>query len=147
MGKTYRGITEGVAAMALGKVLIVDDDKDNLAYLASIVGEAGYSVETLIDGTEAVTRMQAEPPDMVFLDIQMPYINGFQVLKTIRETESLSEIPVVFLSAIGSVTGEDYDPDKIQAQYGVRPDAFMPKTIEPSMVREQLDTFVKSKSA
>ena len=133
--------------MAHGKVLIVDDDKDNLAYLSSIIVNAGYTVEVLADGTEAATRMQDEPPDMVFLDIQMPHTNGFQVLKTIRETESLSEIPVVFLSAIGSVTGEDYDPDKIQAQYGVRPDAFMPKTIEPSMVREQLDTFVKSKSA
>jgi len=133
--------------MAYGKVLIVDDDRDNLAYLGSIIEDAGYTVEVLANSTEAVTRMQDEPPDMVFLDIQMPHTNGFQVLKTIRETESLSEIPVVFLSAIGSVTGEDYDPDKIQAQYGVRPDAFMPKTIEPSMVREQLDTFVKSKSA
>jgi CheY-like chemotaxis protein len=131
--------------MACGTVLIVDDDDDSLAYLSNIVSEAGYAVDALSDGTETVARMQAEPPDMVFLDIQMPRMNGFQVLKAIRETESLAEIPIVFLSAISSVTGEGYDPDKIQAQYGVRPDGFMPKTIEPKAVREQLAAFVASK--
>ena len=131
--------------MAYGKVLIVDDDDDSLAYLSNIVGEAGYAADTLSDGSQTVTRMQAEPPDMVFLDIQMPRMNGFQVLKAIRKAESLAGIPVVFLSAISSVTGEGYDPDKIQAQYGVRPDAFMPKTIEPKAVREQLAAFVASK--
>ena len=131
--------------MVYGKVLIVDDDDDSLAYLSNIVGEAGYAVDTLSDGSQTVARMQAEPPDMVFLDIQMPHMNGFQVLKAIREAESLAEIPIVFLSAISSVTGEGYDPDKIQAQYGVRPDAFMPKTIEPKAVREQLAAFVASK--
>jgi CheY-like chemotaxis protein len=133
--------------MAYGKVLIVDDDDDSLAYLSDIVGEAGYTVDTLSDGSETVARMQAEPPDMVFLDIQMPRMNGFQVLKAIREAEGLAEIPIVFLSAISSVTGEDYDPDKIQAQYGVRPDSFMPKTIEPKAVREQLAALVPSKGA
>ena len=130
--------------MACGKVLIIDDDDDSLAYLSNIVSEAGYTVDTLSDGAETVTRMQAEPSDMVFLDIQMPRMNGFQVLKAIRKEERLADIPVVFLSAISSVTGESYDPDKIQAQYGVRPDAFMPKTIEPKAVREQLATFVES---
>ena len=133
--------------MACGRVLIVDDDDDSLAYLSNIVGEAGYEVETLSDSSEAVPRMQAAPPDLVFLDIQMPRTNGFQVLKAIRETEGLTETPVVFLSAISSVTGEGYDPDKIQAQYGVRPDAFMPKTIEPDAVREQLAAFVGSQPA
>ena len=130
--------------MACGKVLIIDDDDDSLACLSNIVGEAGYAAETLSDGSEAVARMQAEPPDMVCLDIQMPRMNGFHVLKAIREVESLAEIPVVFLSAISSVTGEGYDPDKIQARYGVRPDGFMPKTIEPKAVREQLAAFVPS---
>lgn len=128
--------------MVRGRILIVDDDDDSRTYLSSIVGEAGYAVETLSDGSEAVARMQADPPSMVFLDIQMPRVNGFQVLKAMRAEESLARIPVVFLSAIGSVTGESYDPDKIQAQYGVRPDAFMPKTIAPEAVREQLAAFV-----
>jgi len=132
--------------MACGKVLIVDDDDDSLAYLCDVVREAGYTADTLSDGSEVVARMRADPPDMVFLDIQMPRTNGFQVLRAIREEETLAKIPVVFLSAISSVTGESYDPDKIQAQYGVRPDAFMPKMIEPKAVRQQLEVFVVSKA-
>ena len=89
--------------------------------------------------------VENESFDVVISDIQMPHMNGFQVLKAIRDEESLAEIPVVFLSAISSVTGENYNPDKIQAQYGVRPDAFMPKMIEPKAVRQQLDAFVASK--
>lgn len=131
--------------MACGKILIVDDDDDSLAYLSNIVSEAGYAADTLPDGSEVVARMQAEPPDMVFLDIQMPRMNGFQVLKAIRKAESLAEIPVVFLSAISSVTGEGYDPEKIQTQYGVRPDGFMPKTVEPKAVRKQLAALLGSK--
>ena len=133
--------------MASGRVLIVDDDRDSLAYLDNIISGAGYTVETLSQGSEVVARMQAEPPDMVFLDIQMPRMNGFQVLKAIRETEGLAETPVILFSAISSVTGETYDPDKIQKQYGVRPDGFMSKAIEPEAVRKQLAALATSTAA
>ncbi len=132
--------------MACGKVLIVDDDVDSLAYLSHLVGEAGYRVDTLSEASKTVSRMVTAPPDMVFLDIQMPRMNGFQVLKSIRATDGLADIPVVFLSAISAVTGESYDPDKIEAQYGVRPDAFMSKTVEPTAVREQLAALMESRS-
>jgi CheY-like chemotaxis protein len=89
--------------------------------------------------------MQAEIPEMVFLDVQMPHMNGFQVLKAIRETDSLAKVPVVLLSAISAVTGNSYDPGKIQAQYGVRPDAFVSKPIKPEGVLEQLARFGKLK--
>jgi len=132
--------------MACRKILIVDDDDDSVTYLSNIIGEAGYAVDTLPDGFAVVAKMQAEPPDMVFLDIQMPRMNGFQVLKAIRQVEGLTGIPVVFLSAIGSVTGEGYDPDKIEAQYGVRPDGFMPKTVDPEAVRKRLAAFLTSQA-
>ena len=132
--------------MARHKILIVDDDDDSVAYLSNIIGEAGYAVDTLPDGSAVVAQMQADPPDMVFLDIQMPRMNGFQVLKAIRKADELAGIPVIFLSAISSVTGERYDPDRIQAQYGVRPDGFMPKTVEPEAVRKWLAAFMPAKA-
>lgn len=131
--------------MANGKVFIVDDEDDNLAYLSDIITEAGYEVEAVSDGSEALNKMQAETPDMVFLDIQMPRMNGFQVLKAIRDTASLANVPVVMLSAISAVTGDAYDPDGIQERYGVRPDAFISKPIKPEGVREQLAKFVNPK--
>jgi two-component system alkaline phosphatase synthesis response regulator PhoP len=136
---------EGVTTMAHGKVFIIDDEDDNLAYLTEIITAAGYQVEALSDGSEAVTKMQAESPELVFLDIQMPHMNGFQVLKAIRKIDSLAKVPVVLLSAISAVTGDDYDPETIQARYGVQPDAFVSKPIRPENVREQLAKFVTPK--
>ena len=130
--------------MTHGKVFIIDDEDDNLAYLSEIITGAGYEAQTFSDGAEALDQMKTETPDMVFLDVQMPRINGFQVLKGIRESDNLANIPVVLLSAISSVTGTEYDPDTIQSRYGVRPDAFVPKPIKPDSVREQLTRFVKS---
>jgi CheY-like chemotaxis protein len=87
--------------------------------------------------------MEAAPPDLLFLDVQMPGMNGFQVLKAMRARGALARVPVVLLSAIGSVTGENYDPDMIEERYGVRPDAFVPKPIEPGRVEAALEQFLQ----
>ena len=84
---------------------------------------------------------------MVFLDVQMPIMDGFQVLKGIREIYSIVNVLVVLLSAISAVTGDEYDPDMIQSHYGVRPDAFVSKPIKPDSVREQLAKFIKTESS
>jgi len=136
---------EGVTIMAHGKVFIIDDEDDNLAYLTEIITAAGYQVEAFSDGSEAVTKMQVESPEMVFLDVQMPHMNGFQVLNAIRKIDNIAKVPVVLLSAISAVTGDDYDPETIQARYGVRPDAFVSKPIRTETVREQLAKFVAHK--
>ena len=67
-----------------------------------------------------------------------------KVLKVIREIENLAQVPVILLSVISSVTGDDYDPEKIHTRYGVLPDAFVSKPIKPDSVREQLAKFATS---
>jgi len=132
--------------MARGTVYVVDDEEDNLVYLTAVITEGGYPVEAVSDPAAALDKMRTLPPHLVFLDIQMPGMNGFQALKAIREMEGLADVPVVFLSAIGAVTGEEYDPAKIQERYGVRPDAFISKPIEPSAVVAQLERFLGPES-
>ncbi len=131
--------------MSLGKVFVVDDEDDVLAVMQEVITSAGYEVETFTSGSAALEKMDASPPDMAFLDIQMPDMNGFQILKAIREKESLAKLPVVFLSSISSVTGRDYDPETIQSKYGVLPDAFIPKSIEPEIIQQHLKKFIKDK--
>lgn len=133
--------------MANEKVFVIDDEHENRAYLTAIITGAGFDVEAFEDGAEAIEKMKAEPPAMVFLDVQMPRINGFQVLKEIRQSEGLADIPVVLLSAISAVTGEDYNPDVIETRYGVRPDAFVAKPIDPDGVQEQLAKFLHPEPA
>ena len=133
--------------MAVKKVFILDDEAENLAFLRAILEDAGCSVESADDGAAALAAMEAALPDMAFLDVQMPGMNGFQVLKAMRDHPALASVPVVLLSAIGAVTGEEYDPDSIEERYGVRPDAFVPKPIVPDRVNEMLDRFLSADGA
>ncbi len=130
--------------MTQAKVFVIDDEFETLAFMEQVIGEAGHRAETFTDGNEAIEKMQATPPDMVFLDLQMPKINGFQVLKAIRQVPRFDGIPVVLLSAVSAVTGSQYCPETLEARYGVRPDAFVPKPVLPDAVNEQLKVFVGS---
>ncbi len=124
--------------MAKPTIFVIDDEQDNLEFISAIIEEAGHTAATFVDGNAALEHMRDTQPALVFLDVQMPKINGFQVLKSIRNQKELTETPVVMLSAIGAVTGEDFDPDLIESKYGVRPDAFIAKPIEPDKVTNQI---------
>ena len=129
--------------MAKTKVFIIDDDNDVIAFLRSVVTKAGHEAEAFTDGTEALAALNSQCPCVIFLDVQMPKINGFQVLKEIREKAHLADVPVVMLSGISAVTGDDYDPDVIESRYGVRPTAFVNKGGNPAQVCAQLEPFLK----
>jgi len=129
--------------MAKTKVFIIDDDNDVIAFLRSVVTKAGHEAEAFTEGAKALDALTTQCPGLIFLDVQMPKMNGFQVLKEIREKEHLAEVPVVMLSGISAVTGDDYDPDVIESRYGVRPTAFVNKGGNPAKVCEQLEPFLK----
>jgi DNA-binding response OmpR family regulator len=78
------------------KVLVADDDADLLDLVAYALGQAGYLVVKAADGTEAVERFNAEAPDLVVLDINMPGMSGFDVCSIIR---GRSTVPIMMLTA------------------------------------------------
>lgn len=86
------------------RVLVVDDSD----VLRKIVGfnltREGFIVEEARDGVEALEKMASAKPNLVILDIMMPRLNGFEVLKRMRADPELSNIPVIVLTAKG---GED----------------------------------------
>ena len=81
------------------KILVVDDEDDILNFLELVLSEKGYDVVTASGGQEALTRAQLERPDLVLLDIMMPQMDGWEVLKLLRVDEETNEIPVAMLSA------------------------------------------------
>jgi len=81
------------------KILIVDDEVDILQFLELVLREKGYEVVTASGGHEALTRVQLEQPDLVLLDIMMPQMDGWEVLKLMRVDEETAGIPVAMLSA------------------------------------------------
>ena len=81
------------------KILIVDDEDDILHFLELVLREKGYEVATASGGHEALTKAQLERPDLVLLDIMMPQMDGWEVLKLLRVDEGTRHIPVAMLSA------------------------------------------------
>ena len=81
------------------KILIVDDEDDILHFLELVLREKGYEVVTASGGHEALTKAQVDRPDLVLLDIMMPQMDGWEVLKLLRVDEGTSHIPVAMLSA------------------------------------------------
>ena len=80
------------------KVLIVDDDNNICELLRLYLEKDGYNTVIANDGETAVAKCHLEDPDLVLLDIMMPKLDGWQVLRTIRKT---SEVPIIMLSAKG----------------------------------------------
>ena len=82
------------------KVLMADDEPEILNIMAKKVTQAGFSVITAEDGEEAWEKIQNELPDVIVLDLTMPKMDGFMVLKNLREKSPSSKWqPVIIVSA------------------------------------------------
>lgn len=82
-------------------ILIVDDDESYLELLSLLLTKEGYRVLTAVDGPQGVAVYQEHHPDLVFLDLSLPSMNGIQVLREIRHIDSKAKIIVI--TGFGSV--------------------------------------------
>ena len=80
------------------RVLFVEDDPDLAEMYRTKLELDGYVVSVARDGEEAIARASADPPDLVFLDIRLPRMDGIQVLEELRAREQTKHLPVVILS-------------------------------------------------
>jgi two-component system alkaline phosphatase synthesis response regulator PhoP len=81
------------------KILAVDDEKHIVRLVQVNLERAGYTVVTANDGKEALQKVADENPDLVVLDVMMPYMDGFEVLQNLRRNPSTRDIPVIMLTA------------------------------------------------
>ncbi len=81
-------------------ILIVDDTPNNLRFLSSMLLEHGYEVRKAINGKMALRSADADPPDLILLDIRMPDISGYEVCQNLKKDPKTRDIPVIFLSAL-----------------------------------------------
>ncbi|HEY2941313.1 MAG TPA: response regulator [Vicinamibacteria bacterium] len=81
------------------KIMIVDDEQDILQFLDLVLREHGYEVIKASSGQEALTLAATGKPDLVLLDVMMPEMDGWEVLKLLRVDPETERIPVAMLSA------------------------------------------------
>jgi len=91
------------------KIMVCDDDQGILDVLEMLLESEGFTVFTEINSTNLIKQIQIDKPDLVLLDLWMPLLSGDQVLKAIRSTEGINDLPVIVLSA--SVDGDDIAAD------------------------------------
>ena len=97
------------ASDSRASILVVDDTRANLRFLANILTLQGYVVRPALNGAMALSSAQAYPPDLILLDILMPYMNGYEVCTKLKADPATRDIPVIFLSALNEVL------DKVRA--------------------------------
>ncbi len=81
------------------KILTVDDEKHIVRLIQVNLERHGYEVVTAHDGREALEKVESERPDLVILDVMMPYMDGFEVLQNMKRNPGTRDIPVIMLTA------------------------------------------------
>jgi len=82
----------------MAKLIIIEDDPFLLSILAEKLKEAGFDIETAIDGEDGLNKIKAGGFDLVLLDMVLPKIDGFKILEELRGGNQIKKIPVIILS-------------------------------------------------
>ena len=87
--------------MGKARILIVEDEPSIVESLEFILQRAGFAIDTVMDGAEALARLRSQTYGGVILDIMLPGMNGFDVLRAVRDDATLKGLPVIVLTAKG----------------------------------------------
>ncbi len=81
------------------KILVCDDERHIVRLIQVNLERHGYTVVTAYDGKEGLEKARIEKPDLMVLDVMMPYMDGFEVLKTLKREPETENLPVIMLTA------------------------------------------------
>lgn len=130
------GRAQNGAHMSEPKLLLVDDNKENLTWLARRLRRDGYQIVLAESGPMALEILDMEPISLVLLDVQMPEMDGFEVLEVIRRTHNVNELPVFMVSA---------NTDTASKVQGMELGAndYIPKPVEYEFLLAKLKSYFK----
>ncbi|GAA4968574.1 hypothetical protein GCM10023334_091240 [Nonomuraea thailandensis] len=109
----------------LGKVLVVDDDEVIRQLIAVNLNLEGFEVVTATDGQDCLERVLDVMPDVITLDVMMPFLDGWTTAQRLRAEEATSHIKVVL------ITARAQDDDKVRGR-GIGVDAYLTKPFDPA---------------
>ena len=114
--------TIGVSNETPRRVLLVEDDRSLRRYLEVVLRREGYDVIVATDGLEAMRAALTLPLDIVVTDAIMPNLNGYELVRFLRNTPQLSHLPIVLLSALEIKESESEDQ---------KADVYLSKPVSP----------------
>ncbi len=131
------GTARGGAA-GTGVILVVDDNEENREMLGRRLAREGYEVRRAAGGTEALAALQASSVDLVLLDVMMPDINGYEVLRRLKENPRLADIPVLMISSLE-------DTESVARCIELGAEDYLPKPFNPVILRARVGACLEKK--
>lgn len=114
------------------RILVIEDNPDNLALAVYLLQAAGYETIEARDGARGVRAAREAMPDLIVCDLQMPVLNGFEVLQHLRVDPTTRAIPVV------AVTAFSMPSDRARAE-AAGFDGYLSKPIDPERFAQQIE--------
>jgi len=84
------------------KILVVEDDPDQLEAIRGNLKDAGFAIGTAANGVDALIKTRSVSPDLIVLDLVLPQLNGLDICRTLRENPATASIPVIMLTGMDS---------------------------------------------
>jgi adenylate cyclase len=122
-----------------GHILVVDDDALNRRLLTATLAKEGIRTTSATDGAQALDAIREDPPDVVLLDIEMPGIDGFEVLERIKGDEAVRHLPVIMISGLG-------DTESVVRCLEIGADDFLPKPFDAAILRARVNAGLDKKA-
>lgn len=122
--------------MAGEKVLFIDDEEQIRKLVSTFLQRRGYNVRLAADGMEALRLVREDLPHLVITDVNMPYMNGLELTRRLRENHKTSRIPIIMLSARKQA-------DDVLSGYQVGVDDYVPKPVEMAVLGAKIETLLR----
>ena len=118
-------------------ILIVDDIEENLSSLERQLRKPGRRFIRASSGIEAMEKLENEEVCLIIMDIKMPNMNGFETARQIKLKDNLSDIPILFITAVYLTD------DFIMHGYGLGAVDYITKPVEPYLLKSKVDVFLR----
>jgi sigma-B regulation protein RsbU (phosphoserine phosphatase) len=120
------------------KILIVDDEPFNVDYIEQELEDSDYETISAGNGQEALEKVQLESPDLMLLDIMMPVMDGFEVLKQLKANPETRDMPVIVISASN-------DLKSVVRGIKLGAEDYLPKPFEPTLLSARISSSLEKK--
>lgn len=131
---------ESAEGRGWGAVLVVDDVAENRDVLSDRLRREGYDVVTAENGALALDLLAADPFDLVLLDILMPGLDGYEVLRRLKSDDRLRNIPVIMISALSEL-------DSVARCIQMGAEDYLPKPFNPTLLQARIGACLEKKRA
>ena len=117
------------------RILAVDDQEDNRRILRDLLQSAGYEVIESVTGGDAVVQAEAQRPDLILMDIQLPDIDGYEATRRIKANAALRAIPVIVVTSY-ALSGDE------EKSFAAGADAYVSKPFSPRALLAKVREFL-----